>query len=99
MEQFWREHKDLGVMMVGVAIQDTRESAAEFARYYGKTYPLALDTEGKSAIEYGVTGVPETFFIDRNGVIRHKEAGPVERSLLDKMLPLITASEESATAN
>lgn len=95
MEQFWRDHKHEGLMMVGIAIQDTPESAVEFARYYGKTYPLGLDQEGKSAIEYGVTGVPETFFIDREGVIRHREAGPVNQRTLEKMLPLIMGQVSS----
>ena len=99
MEQFWREHKNEGLMMVGIAIQDTPEAAGEFARYYGKTYPLGLDQEGKSAIEYGVTGVPETFFIDRDGIIRHREAGPVDRRTLEKMLPVITGQVSTGAGN
>ena len=96
MEEFWREHQGEDFLMLGIAIQDTEVAAREFAKYHGKTYPLGLDTDGKSAIEYGVTGVPETFFIDRNGVIQHKEAGPVSRELLDRMLPVITASNGAA---
>ncbi len=84
-EAFWQKYKDRGVAVVGIAIQDTPESALQFARTYGKTYILGLDSEdGKAAIDYGVTGVPETFFIDRNGVMIHKEAGPVTAELLAK---------------
>lgn len=77
-EAFWRRYKDKGIVVAGIAIQDTPEAAAQFARAYGKTYMLGLDTEdGKAAIDYGVTGVPETFIIDRHGVVIHKEAGPM----------------------
>ncbi len=82
-EAFWQRYKDKGVAVVGIAIQDTPAAALEFAKTYGKTYILGLDTEdGKAAIDYGVTGVPETYFIDRRGVLIHKEAGPVTAELL-----------------
>lgn len=77
-EAFWQRYKDKGIVVAGIAIQDTPEAAQQFAKAYGKTYMLGLDTEdGKAAIDYGVTGVPETFIIDRNGVVIHKEAGPM----------------------
>ena len=88
-EAFWQRHKEEGVIMVGIAIQDTVEAANQFAKTYGKTYPLGLDNSGKASIDYGVTGVPETFFIDRSGTIRHKETGPMSVELLESKLPLI----------
>ena len=82
-EAFWQRYKEKGVAVVGIAIQDSPSAAMDFARQYGKTYILGLDTDdGKAAIDYGVTGVPETFFIDRNGIIVHKEAGPVTAQIL-----------------
>ena len=90
MESFWRKHKEKNVVMIGIAIQDTSESALAFAKHFGKTYILGLDDDGKAGIDYGVTGVPETFFIDTNGIIKHKEAGPVSLKLLEQTLPLIT---------
>ncbi|MCB9228330.1 MAG: TlpA family protein disulfide reductase [Deltaproteobacteria bacterium] len=92
MEQFWQQHKDDGLLIVGIAVQDSAEAAAQFAHHYGKSYPLALDTDGNASIEYGVTGVPETFFIDRKGMIQHKVAGPVDTELLESMLPKISGS-------
>ena len=82
-EAFWQKYKDKGIAVVGIAIQDSPQAALEFAHTYGKTYILGLDAEdGKAAIDYGVTGVPETFFIDRQGILIHKEAGPVTAELL-----------------
>lgn len=82
-EAFWQRYKDRGVVVAGIAIQDSPEAALQFARGFGKTYMLGLDAEdGKAAIDYGVTGVPETFFINRLGVVIHKEAGPVTAQVL-----------------
>jgi len=81
LEQFWQANKDK-VMVVGIAIQDSAEDAKRFAAYFGKTYMLGLDEDGKAAIDYGVSGVPETFLIDADGIIRHKEIGPVDAKQL-----------------
>jgi cytochrome c biogenesis protein CcmG/thiol:disulfide interchange protein DsbE len=89
MEAYWKKYGPQGVQMVGIAIQDTPAAALEFAKYYGKTYILALDEDGKAGIDYGITGVPETFFIDAKGQIRHKEAAPLTPELLEKYIALI----------
>ena len=89
LEKFWQGHKDK-VLVVGIAIQDTAEDAKKFAAYFGKTYAIGLDDDGKAAIDYGVSGVPETFLIDSNGVIRHKEIGPVDAASLSQLVTKIT---------
>lgn len=88
LEKFWAQHKG-DIAVVGIAIQDEKESAKKFAAYFGKTYILGLDTDGKAAIDYGVSGVPETFLIDANGVIRHKEIGPVTAKKLEQLISKI----------
>jgi cytochrome c biogenesis protein CcmG/thiol:disulfide interchange protein DsbE len=88
-EEFWQRYKEAGVFVIGIAIQDTPDASLEFAKAYGKTYPLGLDIDGKASLDYGVSGVPETFFIDRTGVIRHKEIGPMSVELLEQKLKLI----------
>jgi cytochrome c biogenesis protein CcmG/thiol:disulfide interchange protein DsbE len=88
LEKFWQAHKQ-DVAVVGIAIQDERDAAKKFATYFGKTYMIGLDEDGKAAIDYGVSGVPETFLIDKNGVIRHKEIGPVSVPMLEKELTKI----------
>ncbi len=88
LEKFWQAHKN-EVAVVGIAIQDERDAAKKFATYFGKTYMLGLDEDGKAAIDYGVSGVPETFLIDKAGVIRHKEIGPVSVPMLEKELTKI----------
>jgi cytochrome c biogenesis protein CcmG/thiol:disulfide interchange protein DsbE len=77
LERGWRAWRDRGVMVVGVDIQDTNEAAQKFIRELSLTFPNARDASGKVSIDYGVYGVPETFFIDRRGRIRGKHVGAV----------------------
>ena len=62
--------------VIGIAFNDTLEKARAFARRFGKTYYLALDDpDGTIILNYGLYGAPETFFVDRTGVIRAKKIG------------------------
>jgi cytochrome c biogenesis protein CcmG/thiol:disulfide interchange protein DsbE len=67
LEAAWREHRDQGLVVVGIDYDDFRTDARRFAEKNGMTYPLVYDRGGDVAKEYGLTGVPETFFIDRQG--------------------------------
>jgi cytochrome c biogenesis protein CcmG, thiol:disulfide interchange protein DsbE len=75
LERAWRTYRDRGVVVVGVDMQDTTEAAQTFIGRFGLTFPNAPDTGGKVAVDYGVYGVPETFFVGRDGVIRAKHVG------------------------
>jgi cytochrome c biogenesis protein CcmG/thiol:disulfide interchange protein DsbE len=83
LETYWQRSREQNVIVLGIAIQDTPEAAKDFAKTHGKTYPIGIDSTGKTSIDYGVSGVPETFIIDSNGVIQHKETGPVTAELLE----------------
>lgn len=73
-----------GVVFVGVDEQDLRGPARAFMKRYGITYPVISD-DGPLVGHYGVTGFPETFFVDRRGwVVPPHVTGVVTRSLLDK---------------
>lgn len=89
LEKFWLKYQKDGVKVVGIAIQDTQAAAAKFAQAFGKTYILGLDFDGQASIDYGVTGVPETFIIDRQGTVVHKIVGPVDVAELEKYLDKI----------
>jgi len=82
LQAFWEMSKAQNIYVIGIAIQDTPEAALEFAGTYGKRYVLGLDEDGKASIDYGVTGVPETFFINADGIIVHKHIGPVSTAQL-----------------
>jgi len=74
-----------------------RERSLRFLQRQGDPYKLSvLDLDGTVGIDYGVYGVPETYLIDRQGIIRFKQVGPVTPQLLqDKLLPLIRELEAS----
>ena len=90
LERGWRAYRDQGVVVVGVDIQDTVEAAQKFIREFRLTFPNAQDPSGKVSVEYGVYGVPETFFIDRHGRIRKKHVGAITdevfRTTVDRLL-------------
>jgi cytochrome c biogenesis protein CcmG/thiol:disulfide interchange protein DsbE len=90
LEANWKAYRDRGVVVLGIDIQDTREAAEKFIRDFRLSFPNAQDTTGKVSVEYGVYGVPETFFIDRQGRIRRKHVGAVTdevfRTAVEKLL-------------
>jgi cytochrome c biogenesis protein CcmG/thiol:disulfide interchange protein DsbE len=69
-----------------VVFQDTEDKIQKFLRERGDAYPTVVDDAGKTAIAYGVGGVPETFFLDSSGVIRAKYVGPMNTELLQANL-------------
>ncbi len=84
LERGWQAYKDRGLMMVGVDIQDKEEPAKRFLAQFGHTFPNAPDPAGRVSIDYGVYGVPETFFIDRAGRVRFKHVGAVTDATIKK---------------
>ena len=79
------------VPMIGLDYKDKVADAEIWLKERGNPYVLSIsDSKGQVAIDYGVYGVPETFVIDRNGVIRYKQIGPLTPQILEeKILPLI----------
>ena len=79
------------VPIVGLQYKDKREDGVQWLARFGNPYVLsAHDLDGAVGIDYGVYGVPETFVIDKAGVIRHKQIGPITPEALEKtILPLL----------
>jgi cytochrome c biogenesis protein CcmG, thiol:disulfide interchange protein DsbE len=79
------------VPVVGLNYKDVRKEGIQWLREFGDPYLMsAYDNDGRVGIDYGVYGVPETFVIDKQGVIRMKHIGPLTpEALTQKILPLI----------
>ncbi len=79
------------VPIYGLNYKDQRDAAQGWLQQYGNPYTAsAFDADGRTGINWGVYGVPETFVIDKAGLIRHKHTGPVTPEALDKtILPLV----------
>ena len=71
-----------GVQFVAVLYQDDASKARAFLHRSGSHWPTLEDPGGRTAIAYGVAGVPETFFIDQSGTIVRKVAGPVSQEIM-----------------
>ena len=79
--------------ILGLNYKDKGEDAKRWLAQFGNPYQLsAVDADGRIGIDYGVYGVPETYLIDTEGVIRFKQIGPLTSAVLErKVLPLATA--------
>ena len=83
--------KQGSVPIYGMDYKDQPGDAQAVLNRYGNPYvETVVDLDGRAGIDYGVYGVPETYLIDRNGIIRYKHTGPLTREGLDKkILPLV----------
>lgn len=87
IEAAHQKYTPKGAVFIGIAINDTREASLAFIQRYGKTYFLAPDdTLGSISLDYGVTAVPETFLIDKEGFIKDKVLGAIDRKTLEGFL-------------
>jgi cytochrome c biogenesis protein CcmG, thiol:disulfide interchange protein DsbE len=83
----------------GLNYQDEREPALQWLETAGDPYVASfVDRDGRTGIDYGVYGVPETFVIDRAGVVRYRQAGPLTRASLEGViLPLVGELQKEKT--
>lgn len=86
LAQVYGEFRDRGVEFVGVNLWDNAGDAEVFLQQQGHVYPNGIDEGGKIAISYGVRGIPEKFFINRQGEIVRKFSGPTDVALLREIL-------------
>ena len=77
LEQVWQEHRARGLVVVGYDAKDFRRDARRFASRFGLTFPIVFDGPGDSLKDWGVTGFPETFVLDRRGRIVQAFVGDV----------------------
>ena len=79
------------VPIYGLNYKDERNAGLQWLSEHGDPYTASIiDADGRTGIDYGVYGVPETFVIDKQGVIRHKHIGPITpQALQEKLLPMV----------
>ena len=86
----WNRYRDRGIALMGIVFQDSEGSARAVMEELGGDWPTLLDPGSRTAIDYGVYGVPETFFIDRRGIVAYKEVGGLSYAeLVDHIEPLL----------
>ncbi len=87
-----------GAELYGINYKDTPEAAARFIRQLGNPFDaVGEDQRGRVGVEWGVTGVPETFVVDGDGIIIYKLTGPINAdNLRGELLPAIDGADPSA---
>jgi cytochrome c biogenesis protein CcmG, thiol:disulfide interchange protein DsbE len=83
--------RDKVAPIVGLNYKDTRDDARGWLQQFGNPYTVSLsDLDGRTGIDFGVYGVPETFVIDKKGVIRFKHVGPLTPEVIEtRIVPLL----------
>ena len=89
--------RNTNIAVIGFNYKDEEADALKYLRKYGDPYAaIVYDHEGRAAIDWGVYGTPETFVVDRQGIIRHKHTGPIdEKKLREELMPIIRKLQES----
>jgi len=93
IERTWQAYRDKGVVVLGVDVQDQDEAARKFIEQFQHSFPNSPDPGGHVAVDYGVYGVPETFFIDRQGRVRFKQVGELTDAIARERLETLLAEK------
>jgi cytochrome c biogenesis protein CcmG, thiol:disulfide interchange protein DsbE len=94
LNQTWQRFRDSGVVVVGVNFEDATGDAIDYVRAAGVSYPVVEDSDSRTALAYGLRGVPETFVIDRTGRIVDRIIGPVNATRLSNQINSMLAAGE-----
>ncbi|MEK7285150.1 MAG: TlpA disulfide reductase family protein [Chloroflexota bacterium] len=78
----WERYRKSDVVFVGIVYQDSPQAAKDFHDRLGQTWPIALDDNGRTALAFGVFGIPETYFIGKDGVIAGRRIGAIDETTL-----------------
>jgi len=91
----WERYRTSDVILIGILYQDSPEAGREFARRLGTSWPTAIDEDGRTALAFGVFGVPETFFIAPDGIVAGRHLGPIDEATLVAGIEAIRASAKA----
>jgi cytochrome c biogenesis protein CcmG/thiol:disulfide interchange protein DsbE len=93
LESTWRAYRQQGVVFLGIDWVDVETEARKYLTRYGITYPNGPDLGSRIGQRYGLTGVPETFFIDKNGAVSSYKLGALSEGELTAKLEELLASQ------
>ncbi|MFL5348020.1 MAG: TlpA family protein disulfide reductase [Hyalangium sp.] len=89
--------RELGnqAVFLGIIFEDTEDNAREVLQEEGAPFPQLVDPRSRTSVDYGVAGVPETYFIDANGIIMGKHVGPIDPQTLSTRIRELNARTAS----
>jgi cytochrome c biogenesis protein CcmG, thiol:disulfide interchange protein DsbE len=82
LDATWQRYRDAGVVVLGIDFQDTAGGARDYMHTSGLSYPVVEDRDSRTALSYGIRGIPETFLIDRSGRIVDRLIGRLDQEAL-----------------
>ena len=91
LSRMWERYRTSDVMFVGIVYQDAPDAARAFHDRLGQTWPVGADDNGRTALAFGVFGVPETYFIGKDGVIAGRHIGPIDEVTLARAIDTLRA--------
>lgn len=83
---------------LGIVFEDTEDNAQGFLQDMGLSFPQLIDPKSRISVDYGVSGVPETYFITPDGVIMTKHVGPIDPQTLTQRIQELTAAAGASKA-
>jgi cytochrome c biogenesis protein CcmG, thiol:disulfide interchange protein DsbE len=86
LDDAWRRYRDQGMVLVGIPFEDAPSASLAWQRRMGGDWPVAGDPGSRTAFAFGVSGVPETYVIGRNGLIAYKYVGAVSFARLSDVI-------------
>jgi cytochrome c biogenesis protein CcmG/thiol:disulfide interchange protein DsbE len=86
-------HRSDGLAVVGIVVRDSSTAAREFLARMGATWPSAMDPGDAVAMQYGIIGPPDSYFIDRHGIVVSRQIGPLSAADLERRLAGILGEE------
>jgi peroxiredoxin len=86
LESLYGAYKDKGLVPFSVNVGEDNQTIVSFLKNDTVTYPILMDRSSEAARQSGVTGLPTTFICDRNGVIKFKIVGEINKSGLERLL-------------
>ncbi len=86
LESLYRQYRQQGLVIYAVNVGQEPDVAKAFVDRVRISYPVLLDREGRTAKQYGVLGLPRTFFLDRKGLIKYKLLGEASEDMLRKLV-------------
>lgn len=92
IDSSWIKYKNTDVVFLGINILDEESNARRYLSEYKPDYLNGIDKNGSIALDYGVAGVPETYFIDTNGIIKEKYTGPLSEKIIDAFINKIKSN-------
>lgn len=85
-QDFYEDYKDDDFTILAVNVQESKATASKFIEENGYSFPVLLDSTGEIAITYMVSGIPTSYILDKEGVIRYMRVGPLSYPEMEQII-------------